>query len=210
MKCISNKNLMDADVMIHGDTCKININVAPFTANIREETLFRLLAFFSNSHKLPSLSHKAQIGSDAPDPTKNNNLMYIEYFNICPININLNYYPLIVKDIGSNILTIKDYKVNLSSQTIRSVSGFDKLITFVSDKWKSDVNPNNILQFIPNIKVIQPYATPIVRIFNLTSRYFRKSQNKKKIRGITKGINKGISIVSNIMKTGIENIWDIF
>jgi hypothetical protein len=191
-----NNNMLDANIILHGDFVRANIIVGPLTTNIREETLFRLLAFFSNSHHVP----------------KNNNSIYIEYFNISSIDISVNYYPLILKQIGmdSNAFTLKDFKIRLTSQSVSCIDGFDKLISIIGTRWKDDVNPNNILQFVPNIKIIHPYATPIAQFLQLTTRYFKNAKNKKKIRSITKNINHGADIVSSLIKYGVNHVWEYF
>ena len=192
----SRDSMLDATIIMHGDALRISINLASITANIREETLLRLLAFFSNSHHAP----------------KNNSLSYIEYFNINGIDIILNYYPLILEQIGMGpaVFTLKDFKLCLSPQMISHTEGFDKLMNIIGNKWKDDINPDNIIQFIPNIKIIQPYAVPVINFFQLTTRYFRHSHNKRKIRAITKNINKGADMLSAFIKNGVDQVWEYF
>jgi hypothetical protein len=192
----SRENMLDANVMIHGDALRVSIKTGSITANIREETLIRLLAFFSNSHHIPKTSSP----------------IYIEHFNISDIIIILNYYPLILKQIGMgpNSFTLKDFKLHLSSQIVSHVNGFDKLLNIIGDKWKEDINPDNILQFVPNIKIIQPYAVPIVNFFRLTTKYFKHSHNKIKIRTITKNINMNVDMVSSLVKHGVSQVWELF
>ena len=189
-------NTLDISVIICNDSYKINIFMNSLTANIREEILIRLLAFFSNSHHMP----------------KQENNSFIEYFNINNINIRLNYSPLILKKIsmGENTLSLKNYDIKLSSQIIKYINGFDKLVVILSEKWKNDINPDNILQFIPNIKIIEPYTAPIVYFFHLTSRYFKNPRNKKKIRLLTKKINNGSDLITNFVKIGIDQVYDYF
>ena len=192
----SRDSMLDATIIMHGDALRVSINLASITANIREETLLRLLAFFSNSHHAP----------------KNNNLSYIEYFNINGIDIILNYYPLILEQIGMGpaAFTLKDFKLCLSPQVISHTEGFDKLINIIGNKWKNDINPDNIIQFIPNIKIIQPYAVPVVNFFQLTTNYFRHAHNKRKIRAITKNINRGADMLSAFIKNGVDQVWEYF
>ena len=47
------KEFIEANIIIHGDSYKINLNFSPITASIREEILLRLLAFISHSHHTP-------------------------------------------------------------------------------------------------------------------------------------------------------------
>lgn len=192
----SNHNMFNADISLYGSTMRANIIVSPFTTNIREETLFKLLAFFSNSHH----------------PPKSSEPIYIEYFNINAIDVSVNYYPLILKQIGtvSNSLTLKDFKIRLSSQTILNIDRIDKLLNIILSQWKADINPNNILQFVPNIKLIHPYTVPIIQFIQLTTKYFKHSKNKKKIRTITQNIGHGVDIINTLVNYGINQVWELF
>lgn len=192
----SNNNMLDANIILCENSLRANIIISSLTANIREETLFRLLAFFSNSHHAP----------------KNNNLIYIEYFNMSAISISVNYYPLILKQInmGPNIFTLKDYKIQLMPLILTNIDGINKLLNIIGAHWKADINPENILQFIPNIKILHPYTVPIIHFFQLTTRYFKRAKNKKKIRAITKNINHGVDIISSLVNHGVNQVWEFF
>ncbi|XWV26936.1 hypothetical protein QJ857_gp0113 [Tupanvirus soda lake] len=189
-------NMFEASVIIHGDALRSSIYLSPITTNIREETLLRLLAFFSNSHHIP----------------KNNNPLYVDYFSVSCIDIVVNFYPLILKQIGMgpNAFTLKDFKIRLSPQVITHVDGIDKVISIICNKWKDDVKPENIFQFIPNIKIIKPYAVPFVNFIQLTTKYFKHAHNKKKIRAITKNFNKGADMISAFVKYGVNQVWEYF
>ena len=187
-------NVMTVNVSSFDDALRININIFPIKTHIREETLLRLLAFFSNSHH-------------APDNSKSVN---IEHFMISSVNILVNYYPIILQDAGIDVLTLKDFKMILSSQILYNVGGFDKLLNTITDKWNTDINPDNIFQFLPNVKIIQPYARPVMNFINVITKYFKNSNNKKTIRKITKNINYGTSIVAYLIKSGIGHVWELF
>ncbi|XWV25599.1 hypothetical protein QJ856_gp0155 [Tupanvirus deep ocean] len=189
-------NMFEASLIIQGDALRISIYSSPIVTNIREETFLRLLAFFSNSHHIP----------------KNNNPLYIEYFSVSGIDIVVNFYPLLLKQIGMgpNVFTLKDFKIRLSPQVITHIDGIDKAINIIGNKWKDDVNPENIFQFIPNIKIIKPYAVPFVNFIQLTTKYFKHAHNKKKIRAITKNINKSADMISAFVKHGVNQVWEYF
>ena len=192
----ANNDMIDIDIMLHGNILRSSIITSSVIANIREETLLRLLAFFSNSHHAP----------------KNNRPIYIEHFSINSFNVVINYSPIVLKQFGieSNALSIKDFKIKLSNQNISNISGVDKLVTLLGEQWKKDINPDNILQFIPNIKAIHPYTTPIAQFINLTTRYFKNARNKKRLRSITKNINRGTDMITNIVKYGVNQVWELF
>ncbi|AYV85497.1 MAG: hypothetical protein Satyrvirus20_4 [Satyrvirus sp.] len=193
----ASNGMLDARITVLGKKCKIIIRLNPFVANIREETLVRLLAFFSSAHHMP----------------KNNDGIFIEYFNIGEIHLTLNYFPLVLKkkvNVDSDTIAIKDYDIILSAQIVRCVDNFDKLMTTIIKRWKMDVSPENIIQFIPNIKIIKPYTGYILYVIEQTSKYFRQKQNKKKIRAITSRINRGTDFVTTLIKYGLERVWDLF
>lgn len=189
-----NGNVLAANVSFFENVFRININVHPIKTNIREETLLRLLAFFSNSHHTP----------------KNSDPVLIGRFMISPINILVNYYPIILKDTGMEVLTLKDFKLVLSSQILENVEGLDKLLDIMGTKWKEEVNPENIFQFLPNVKIIQPYAEPLMNFISVITKYFKNSQNKKTIRNLTKNISQGTSLVASMIKNGIGHVWELF
>jgi hypothetical protein len=192
----SKENMLRTSVIIHGDVIRSSINLGLITTNIREETLLRLLAFFSSSHHVP----------------KNNNSLHIERFNIGSIDLIINYYPLIIKKINGdpNVFALKNFKIRLSPHTLTNIENFDKLTKLILEKIKEEINPDNILQFVPNIRIIQPYASPIVDFINLTKRYFNNPDNKRKIRKITKNINRGADIISALVKNNMEQVFDLF
>jgi len=189
-------NMIDIGAVLCGDSLRASIYLAPLSINIREETLLRLLAFFSNSHHIP----------------KNNKQIFIEYFYFSTVEASVNYYPIIMNQIGTgqDILTIKDFKLKLEPQIIRYTDGIDKLLNIIANKWKDNINPDNILQFVPHIKLIQPYAMPIVYLIQITTKYFKYAHNKNKIRAITKKINSGTDLISCLVTYGINQVWELF
>ena len=188
-----------SNIIIHDGIYKIAANICPITVNIREETLIHLLSFFSNSHHIPTTGDP-----DTP--------VFVESFCMGKIDIIVNYFPLILKEntIGAEIFTLKNFKMILSQQYLKNINGFDILFDNVTNAWKLDVNPDNIMQFIPNIKIIQPCTATIIRFINLTTKYFGHTHNKRKIRAITKNITKGVSLVTGLIRLGLNQVIDLF
>jgi len=174
---------------------RLSINIYPLVASIKEECLLHLLAFFSNHHQVPQ-----------------NSIYRVEYFKISAIDILINYYPLILKNIGAdtNAFSLNKHRIILSPLILMNLDNFDKLFDQVATKWKSDINPENILQFIPNVKIIQPYAVPIMDFFKVITKYFKNSSNKWKIRALTRNITLGTNLLSELVQCGVTNIWDFF
>ncbi len=192
----SKENMLNAHVVMHGDTMKSTINITQITTNIREETLLRLLAFFSHGHHIP----------------KSEKYLHIEYFRISGVDLTINYCPLIIKKMGvdSNVFALKNFKLKLSPHVIKNTDSIDNLSKIVMNKIINEINPDNVLQFVPNIRVIQPYAVPMIDFFNLTKRYFNNPDNKRKIRMITKSISKGADIISALVKNNVEQVLELF
>lgn len=193
----SQYKMVELDLLTHGDVYKINIQVNPFVANIREETLMRILSFFSNQHKLPN---------------NNNNPVFIENFRINNIDAVLNYQPMFLQKIGStsDALSLKNYRIILAPVNLYSVAGFDKLATIIGDKWIREINPTNVLQFVPNIKAVQPYINPVMEMINITKRYFQNRRNKQRLRDITRKINASTNFITQLVTSGINHIYDLF
>lgn len=193
----SKDKMLNTEIVTYDNTIRATINISNIVLNIHEATLLRLLAFFSNSHHIPN---------------QNTHPPYIEYLNMGGIDLMLNYYPLITQQVGLNpeTFSLKDFKLRLSPQIITNVVGFDKVTDIIIQKWTFDLNPKNIFQFVPNIKVIKPYATPFVNMVKIIKNYFKHAHNKKKIRTITKKINNGMDIVTSVIKSGIDHVWELF
>jgi hypothetical protein len=189
-------NMLNVHISMYHNSLRVNITFGQFMANIREETLVRLLAFFSCNHCLPSGSKR----------------LHVEYLEIGAINGIVNYYPIILNSIGMcrESFTIKNFRLYLKPQSIRYVENLDHAVRKIIDKWKEEVNPNNMFQFIPNIKIIQPYATPMVYLISLITQYFKHPSNRKKIHSITKNINNRAYLVAKLIKSGIHYVWDLF
>ncbi len=189
-----NGDAFNGSVISSKGVLEISLNISPVATYIREETLIRLLAFFSNSYRVPP-----------------SNSIYIKKFNINDIYLTINFCPMILKNINeSSSLTLHDFKIKLSGINTVNVDGFSTLINILSTQWKKDLNIDNILQFIPNIKIIKPYAKPLVNMFGIIFGYFKYAKNQKKIRALTKHITKNTDLVSNLIKIGINHIYDLF
>lgn len=190
------ENMLNIDMIIKNDCLSINMIIGQFVANIREETLIRLFSFLSCNHHFP----------------KKASCFYVESLEIGPINGIINYYPIILNNIGicQESLAIKNFRLNLKSQSIKYVGNLDCAIKKVIDNWRKEIDPKNILQFIPNINIIQPYVTPMIRLVHLISQYLKHPSNRKKVRTITKNVNNSADIVLRLLKSGICHVWDIF
>lgn len=183
-------SIMNTTIVIIGDSIKVDCNVSSFQSNIREETLLRLLAFFSNSLN------------------NNSKGMYIEEFRINSMEISISYYPISLKKIvSSDILALTNFKIKLSPIYLSNIDNVDKLIENLKEQWNSDINLNNVLQFIPNIKIIHKHVVPFSYLMNILKSYFSSSYNKRKIRYFTK---KGKSMVDKLIKSGINHVWQLF
>uniref|UniRef100_A0A6C0C6D6 Uncharacterized protein n=1 Tax=viral metagenome TaxID=1070528 RepID=A0A6C0C6D6_9ZZZZ len=172
------------------NTVKIQIDVRPLTFNINEETLMRLLSFFSNSYKNPQQKESTNI------------------INFCmkALILTVNYYPLNNND----ILSLQDCKLLLSSQKITNANGLDELYVIFVTNLKKELNLFNMVQFIPNIKAIQPITSPIAYIYQIINKYFSSQHNKKKLRSIINNISEGTTFASVLIQKRIYQILDIF
>ena len=201
-KSANDDNLLNGIISTHDDLYKIKIDIGSLIANIREETLLRLLGFFSNSHQLPTSMKKNGSKSTA----------FIEIFNISEVNVLVNFFPLILKNNNSyaNMLSLKDFKIKLRHQHFENIDGFDIIISKITTAWTSDINLDNILQFVPNINIIQPYTSGFAQIIKLINKYFENDYNRKKLREITKHISSGIDFVTYFVKMGYDQVINFF
>ncbi|BCS82900.1 hypothetical protein QLL95_gp1223 [Cotonvirus japonicus] len=191
-----NQNVIQFTLITQNDTIKCDLKISPFIANIKEETLIRLLAFVSNNHH-----------------THNNKPIFIEKFNISEINATINYYPIIFKKIDNNTsnLSIKDFKIIIPKQNFKNINGFGKLIEAFIANLEKYINTKNVLQFIPNINIIKPYAMPVSRMLTIINNYLQYSKNKKRLRKITQNINYNMGILSHVLANNLKQIFtDIY
>lgn len=197
-KSTNDNYLLNMVTLTHDDLYKLRISIGSLVVCIREETLLRLLGFFSNRYQMPNPTSKAT--------------SFVENFDMSGIDIIVNFFPLILKEnsIGSSMLFLKDFKIRLRQLHLKNISGFGPLLSTVTSSWNTDINPENILQFIPNIKIIQPYTLQFVQIMKLISKYFESGSNKKKLRAITKNINRGVGIVTYILRMGVDQVINLF
>jgi hypothetical protein len=188
----SNTNAVNLSFDIsNGETIRIVVAIEPIIANIREETVVHLLSFM-------------------PFAQKSNKQIFIDLFEIANIEIILNYYPIIVEQLANDMLSIKDFKINLKKHTFVSIDNFDKLITILTNKWKEDISISNVVQFIPNINAIHPYTVYIIDAIKMISYYTKNKKNKKIIYSITTNIKNGGTISGIIVSKGVKKIWHLF
>lgn len=190
-------NMIDAEIIMSNNIVRINIGVQTFVVNMREETLVRFLGFVSATQNKSS---------------KKASPIYIEYFNISAVNIFVNYYPKIVDVISPepNLLTIKNYHMYLRSQTITYTKGIDKLTNIIFSQWRNDVNLDNILQFVPNVKILQPVSASVTNIAYVITKYFKNDKNKARIMAISQNINNSTEFITDMVKYGVVQICDFF
>ncbi|AUV58207.1 hypothetical protein [Bandra megavirus] len=175
------------------DTIKLNINLNPIILNIKEETLVRLLAYISEIKITPT----------------NDNMIFIEKFSMNEINLTINYYPIILKkiDAGTNNLFIKNFKIIIPPYMLKNIDGLDKLGKSIQDNFYKIINPNNIAQFVPNIKLVKPYVMPINNIIVMIGKYIHSPINRNNLRKITCSINKNTGILSNLILEKLKKIF---
>lgn len=214
------KSIIDATVNQHDDTIKVDVNMCPFTLNVREEILIKLLLFLTNNHscnEADDVDIVNNVNVVKVVNVVNNNLestqsyIYIESFNFSGVGIKLNFYPLIIKNLGIdyNILTLSDIIVNLSEIKLQHINTIDKLIKIIIQQLYKDINPDNFLQFIPNIKLLKPYMLPTIDFIKLTKKYL-SCKNNSNVHTITCNISRGTNIVNLLVKQGIEHLIDLF
>ena len=183
---------------------RIIIFITPITISLREESVFEFLNFFK------FIGQTTQTNSDKPieSNTKKN---IIEHCYIYPLDIILNYNPVIVgTSPDSDIFSIHKYRIKLAAQSICNVVNFIILSQIIIDNIKKKVNPDNIMQFIPNVKIIQPYTSPVIGLLKIVTYYMYNVNNHTKVNKLTKKIAKGYGLAQAMMKMGIKNMWQIF
>lgn len=149
----------------HGNIINISIHLSPIILNIREETLIKLYKFIANI-------------SNSTNDTDNKIL--VQNFNINSINVIFNYFPSLLKNMSTNskIFTIKNHKITLSSLKISYVDSISKLFEIIGKKWEKDADFDNIIKFVPNIKIIEPYTKYITDLLRSTIKFLKNLRNK--------------------------------
>lgn len=204
MRQTYNDYFMDVQVLTSDDIWNIKSDLRSLTLNIKEDILIRLLGFISNSYTAP------RIDSQSPPSS-----FYIELFDINEIILTINFIPAIFKEesLGSQMITLKDFKLKLSRQYLKNVDGLHTLGQLLSDHYKADVRPTNILQFIPNLQMMKPCVVAygsFGHLYGLLEKYFSHKQNKIIIRALTKRVNKGVSFIRALFLSGFNRFGDIF
>ena len=148
----SSEKMMNLKIKENNSMYKIHLGINPIVLNVREEVLMQLVKILEDFR------------SNKGDQTEIN----LEYFYMKEILLNINYYP------KHNLsgLVLKDFCIKLSEIRISHISGVDKLFKIIDEKWKNDINLDNYLQFVPNIKIIKPIATPLIQFINQGKKYF--------------------------------------
>jgi len=188
-------NFMDM-IIVHrsGHNYQVTIDLHPITFHINEETMIHILSFFSTNKKIDKVEKQTQ---------------YITFQNN-QIYLTINYYPIILGHSGQEMLSLQNFEVNLSSSKLNNINGLPQLCDILAKKWIDEINPYNVLQFVPNIKLVEPIATPISHLAMLTQKYFMNPHNRKNLRELIKKLSKGTTFASNMMKHGVNQIFDLF
>ena len=169
------------------------ITMSPLLFNINEETLMHMLSFLSDSYKYPFSDTKT-------------NIKFVQ-FVVDNINITLNYYPMIM---NKNIISLKNCELSLSRQDIMNQTSISIIMEIISNNWKKELKIFNMIQFIPNINVIQPIASPISNLYHFLEKYFGNPYNKRKLRDLISGISTGMSIGPTLIRKGFTKLIDFF
>jgi len=167
--------------------------ITPIVISLREEIVVEFLNFFKPTPKSNSIQ-----------------VVPIENCYIYPLDIILNYHPIITGSSTSDLLSIHNYRIKLPAQSISHLTNFPSLFKIIVDNIKKKVNPNNIIQFVPHVKIIEPYASPVIRILKIVTQYMKHVNNHTKVNKLTRKIAKGYGLANMMVNMGIKNIWQIF
>lgn len=193
---------VNASVVHEAQTIKISTVIRPVRVNIREETLLRFLSFFATSYQLPS-SPSFHPLSQSPELHQ-----VITQCTINEISLTINYFPMILQGVGS-ALSLKDYHLRLRPQFYENTD-YSTLAKKIFANWQQDINPESFVKLIPNVKIIQPYAIPIINFVKLVTRYFQHTGNRRKIRELTRNISSNTTMVAKFVKMQVVNVVDYF
>lgn len=171
----------------------IKIATSSIAININDDTLFRILSFFSHLYKIPNTYQESYITFSKID--------------INQIDMIINYYPVIL---NQNILSIQDCKISLSHIMIQNIYGIENVYLHISNIWSKELKLSNMLQFVPNINIVQPLITPISHMYYLINKYFANPRNKKKLRDMINNLPMDTNIAKNLITNGIYQIYDFF
>lgn len=158
LKFVSKFNVITCNItQCDKSSVNIDLHILPFIISIREETLLKLSLFITN------ISYK----SESTINTCINN------FNLNTIDVSLNFYPSFANIFGGNKLSLYDFKIKLSSISIAHINSFNILAEIIIERWKKELNLNNVIQFAPNIKIIKPCADPLIYFIRILNYYFK-------------------------------------
>lgn len=174
---------------------RMTLKLAPIIASIREETLIKIMKFFTDTYDILDIE---------PMPP-----IYFQFVHIHKINVRLNYYPSIIRDIAPdpNILTIYNYKFSLPENKIVGIVGTDRLMHTLLIDWKKVFNPDSIISFLPNIKIIQPYTKTLGRAYKIIGSYLEIMGKKTGLKSYTNEVKSGINKGINTLSYGVSNFY---
>lgn len=177
----SQHNAIKCITEINNNKIKIFININPLLANIREKTLIKLVSFFNKKKQVESNIH-------------------ILLFQLNELQIRINYYPIMIESaIATDMLTLDNYLLKLSPLYLRNNYNFNDILIKIQNQWKKDFNPDNFIYFIPNIKFIKPYASPISDFICYTRDYLINKNNKSKLQIINQNIQNTSEVVAETL-----------
>lgn len=181
---------------IHGDSLSVDLNFAPISLNIREETMLRCLAFVNNRSSLPE--------SEQP--------MMIERFEMNANTITLSYYPMIADALPINtLLSLRNHVISLNVRHYQYLDGFPQLFSLLRSDTIAEINPSNYYQFLPSLGLTKPCAEPVSQIITVWNCYLSSDSNRRKLRTLTRKLGKGIDVLSEFFQDKkLYNIIEFF
>lgn len=144
---------------VNDDDYDATIYCKKITANIREQTLLKLLSFFTPRSCVTGKSK-----------------VYVSYLSIGEIPISLSFLPIITSGIPS--LSIDTHETILPAIKVNNVN-LDSATDAVKTRWLSAIST---LHIVSNIKAIKPYASHVYDVYRIVSSYLSKSSNTAFLR----------------------------
>jgi hypothetical protein len=158
--------------------------------HVREELLIRFLPFMNSRYQIPEPS----------------NPICIKHFDLSQILISVSYYPIVVSNMDTDLLCLIDHKMIIQRQEYNYLADVRELLVTLGNNVEKQINPSNICQFIPSIGIIKPCSAPLVSIVDIIKTYLGSDKNRLRLRSITRKINNGIDLISELMRIRMEKL----
>lgn len=152
----SSHNAVNMHINKDGNMINISLNILPIVVNIREETT-NIISKFINSLSI-SINN-----------TEND--LFIEKISISNIIIYFNYDPLINNTL--KLLTVNQYKINLSSIELNHLKNFSILFDILGNRYINECGIDNIWNIIPYTKIFEPCRILLSKIFTSTNIFIK-------------------------------------